>query len=45
MWKIVIADYYYPDLKEEYKVFEQLGETEIVDLTKIAEGALRSPGS
>lgn len=44
MWKIVIADYYYPDLKEEYKVFEQLGETEIVDLTKIAEGGIKEPG-
>ncbi len=43
MMKIVITDYYYPDLKEEFKVFERLAEVEIVDLAKIAEGGIKEP--
>ncbi|KMZ52984.1 C-terminal binding protein [Dorea sp. D27] len=45
MMKIVIADYYYPDLKEEYKVFDRLEEVEVVDLTKIAEGGIKDPAA
>ena len=44
MMKIVIADYYYPNLDEEYKVFERLsGKVEIVDLTKIVPGGVKEP--
>ena len=38
-YKIVITDYYYPDLKAEYAVFEQLGaDVEIVDCMRIFPG-------
>lgn len=30
MMKIVIADYYYPNLNEEYKVFERLADRKSV---------------
>ena len=42
-YKIVISDYYYPDLKNEYEVFQRLGDdVEIVDCTKIIPGGALS---
>ena len=43
-YKIVITDYYYPDINEEYNVFKRLGNNvEIVDCTKIAPGGIKEP--
>jgi len=42
--KIVISDYYYPNLDSEYRVFERLGdEIELVDCTKIMSGGAKTP--
>ena len=43
-YKIVITDYYYPSLTEEYKEFERLGaKTEIVDCTRVVPGGIKNP--
>lgn len=43
-YKIVISDYYYPDLDEEMKVFGRLGGgVRIVDCTKLAAGGIMEP--
>lgn len=43
-YKIVITDYYYPNLDEELKVLSELGnDVEIVDCTKIVPGGMKEP--
>jgi D-3-phosphoglycerate dehydrogenase len=43
-YKIVISDYYYPNLDAEYAVFEQLGgDVEIIDCTKLMPGGALTP--
>lgn len=43
-YKVVIADYYYPSLEEEMKVFERLGpDAEILDCTKLKPGGIKDP--
>ncbi len=43
-YKIVITDYYYPSLEEEYKEFQRLGpDLEIIDCTKIVPGGIKDP--
>jgi D-3-phosphoglycerate dehydrogenase / 2-oxoglutarate reductase len=43
-YKIVISDYYYPNLDNEHKVFERLGEgLKIIDCTKIIPGGAKTP--
>ena len=42
-YKIVISDYFYPNLKQEYRIFERLGDdVEVVDCTKIIPGGART---
>ena len=44
MIKIVISDYYYSNLDNEYRVLAQLGpDVEIVDCTKIVPGGIKEP--
>jgi len=41
-FKIVISDYYYPNLNAEYKEFEKLGcDIEVIDCTKIVAGGIK----
>ena len=42
-YKIVVSDYYYPNLNAERKEFEKLGEYELVDCTKIVPGGIKNP--
>jgi D-3-phosphoglycerate dehydrogenase len=43
-YKIVISDYYYPNIDQELHVFESLGDdVEIVDCTKVFPGGAKSP--
>lgn len=42
-YKIVITDYYYAHQNEENKVYAQLEDVEIIDLTKVAPGGLFHP--
>ena len=42
-YKIVFADYYYPDNEQEVKILEKLGDVEILDLTRIEKGGIKDP--
>lgn len=42
-YKIVVSDYYYPNLDAELKEFKNLGEYELVDCTKIVPGGIKNP--
>ena len=43
-YKIVISDYYYPDIHEELEEFRRLGDdVEVVDCTKIRPGGIKDP--
>ena len=43
-YKIVISDYYYPNIDQEREIFKQLGpDVEIVDCTKIIPGGALTP--
>lgn len=43
-YKIVISDYYYPDIHEELEEFSRLGEdVEVVDCTQIRPGGIKDP--
>lgn len=42
-YKIVVSDYYYPDLETELQEFEKLGDYELVDCTKIVPGGIKDP--
>lgn len=45
-YKIVISDYYYPDIHEELEEFRRLGDdVEVVDCTKIRPAGSRIPRS
>lgn len=44
MIKIVISDYFYPNLNNEYRVLAQLGpDVEILDCTKLVPGGIKEP--
>jgi D-3-phosphoglycerate dehydrogenase / 2-oxoglutarate reductase len=40
-YKIVIADYYYPDIHQELEILGKLGDVEILDCTKITSGGIK----
>ena len=43
-YKIVISDYYYPDIHEEMEEFSRLGnDVEVIDCTKIRAGGIKDP--
>jgi D-3-phosphoglycerate dehydrogenase len=43
-YKIVISDYFYPNLEQEYRIFKRLGkDIEVVDCTKIIPGGATTP--
>ena len=44
-YKIVIADYYYPNNDQEMEILSALEDVEILDLTKVQDGGIKDAGS